>query len=60
MIRNKLRPAGELARILSAYRPDMPIVLSPDQFNMWTFRITEINGQLVLIPAVCEVPCAPR
>lgn len=40
----------ELRDILSAYRLDMPIVISPDHFNHWNFRVIDRKTCLVLVP----------
>ena len=50
MISSQLTTAGELIRLLSAYRPDAPIVVQPDQFNDWTLRVYEKNGVLCIQP----------
>lgn len=42
--------AGELIRLLSAYRPDAPIVVQPDHFNDWTLQMYEKNGMLYIQP----------
>lgn len=50
MLSGQLTTAGELARLLLAYRPDAPIIVSPDNFNAWTLRIYEKNGVLCIQP----------
>lgn len=47
---NQLLTAGELVKLLSAYRPDTPVVVQPDQFNDWTVKVYEKNGVLYLSP----------
>lgn len=50
MISNQLTTAGELVKLLSAYRPDAPIVVQPDGFNDWTLKVYERNGALHITP----------
>lgn len=62
MISNQLTTAGELVKLLSAYRPDAPIVVQPDQFNDWTLKVYEKNGVLYIQPyrLIKENPPWPR
>jgi hypothetical protein len=40
----------DLIRILSAYRQDSPIVVSPDHYNHWTFQVIDRKTRLVIVP----------
>ena len=47
-----LATVRELMTLLSAYRPNAPVVVSPDHFNKWSLCVYEKNGVLVIVPGL--------
>jgi hypothetical protein len=46
----QITTTGDLVKLLSAYRPDAPVVVQPDCFNDWTLKVYEKNGVLYIQP----------